>query len=690
MKAPKQIKAIQNRVVKWLYEESKGYLPLVSLDNCLLSFVCDNNSKFPSTKTITVTLTNEGDDTLEIEMKLSESELFQSSSFEVSVDPMDFKLQRKESMRLTFTWTVYKPLLTNTESLFHLEVKKKMKKRSKKQSESVYTKLRLAILMLVVPTQKVLTNAKKTSEQDNSVIKSLIAYTPHFIRKFVTGNSFTISEPILQKLSGSILFIDISGFTSLNEQLAKLGPAGPEAVSKHINNYFARIIEVVHKYKGDVLKFAGDALICSFVSADVSSLTNHMKRTISKGALFSEMPIKKNPIKNLQKHLKILDRNSEINSTEDISSESVAVEDENSALEELVLRSIRCGMEIQEKYPVYDSNEGFTLKLHIGIGAGKLNALHVGGVDGNWEFLVIGDPLRQLETAVHSSQSGQVVVSSFCWQLVKDKCEGKPLFSSPSQTTASPSENVTLNSHPNDDSIDINDGDVNSNTNSNPGNSNNSLSSASLGTTSNKEGSPNKEGKKAKNGLVNGVSFAENKAKVSDYLILKVKSSELSSSILERDSSHSQRGLENVSEKALDSSDDLLENLNEDFLRAYVPRYVQERIDSYQTEWIAELRQTTVVFIKLPQLNFESSSESFEFTKIHESLKCMQAIIFRFEGIVRQFLVDGKSFLFPSSLSSSPIPFLFLSYSSPIPLLFLSYSSPIPLVIHLFLLAHPQ
>ena len=50
----------------------------------------------------------------------------------------------------------------------------------------------------------------------------------------------------------------------------------------------------------------------------------------------------------------------------------------------------------------------------------------VGGVDGVWNFLVIGEPFLQLKTAVDNSNSGEVVISKESYELVKDMCEGEP------------------------------------------------------------------------------------------------------------------------------------------------------------------------------------------------------------------------------------------------------------------------
>jgi class 3 adenylate cyclase len=89
---------------------------------------------------------------------------------------------------------------------------------------------------------------------------------------------------------------------------------------------------------GDVLKFAGDALIVMFAAEDGDSITKATRR------------------------------------------------------------ATQCALEIQQNHGKYTSTEvDFALSCHIGISAGTVHAIHVGGVDGRWEFLVAGDPFRQLE-----------------------------------------------------------------------------------------------------------------------------------------------------------------------------------------------------------------------------------------------------------------------------------------------------
>ena len=41
-------------------------------------------------------------------------------------------------------------------------------------------------------------------------------------------------------------------------------PAQVDALQRHINNYFTSLIDVVVAHGGDVLRFAGDAVVCSW------------------------------------------------------------------------------------------------------------------------------------------------------------------------------------------------------------------------------------------------------------------------------------------------------------------------------------------------------------------------------------------------------------------------------------------
>jgi predicted ATPase/class 3 adenylate cyclase len=72
--------------------------------------------------------------------------------------------------------------------------------------------------------------------------------------------------PRYQDISGSILILDLSGFTALGERLrSEFGSRdGAAEFANRVNSTLSMMVKQVHRYWGDVLMFAGDALICLF------------------------------------------------------------------------------------------------------------------------------------------------------------------------------------------------------------------------------------------------------------------------------------------------------------------------------------------------------------------------------------------------------------------------------------------
>lgn len=76
--------------------------------------------------------------------------------------------------------------------------------------------------------------------------------------------------PQYQDIRGSILILDLSGFTALGERLRmEFGPRdGAAEFASRVNGTLSTMVRQVYKYWGDVLMFAGDALICLFEEKD--------------------------------------------------------------------------------------------------------------------------------------------------------------------------------------------------------------------------------------------------------------------------------------------------------------------------------------------------------------------------------------------------------------------------------------
>jgi class 3 adenylate cyclase len=67
-----------------------------------------------------------------------------------------------------------------------------------------------------------------------------------------------------RQLEGAILIADIAGYTRITERLCGLGDEGLGRLSEMLNREFSRYLDVVAEHDGEIVSFAGDALIASF------------------------------------------------------------------------------------------------------------------------------------------------------------------------------------------------------------------------------------------------------------------------------------------------------------------------------------------------------------------------------------------------------------------------------------------
>jgi class 3 adenylate cyclase/tetratricopeptide (TPR) repeat protein len=71
-----------------------------------------------------------------------------------------------------------------------------------------------------------------------------------------------------REVDGTVVFVDISGFTKLSEKLAKSGREGAEELADAIGSCFARLLAVAYGNGGGLIKFGGDALLLLFTGED--------------------------------------------------------------------------------------------------------------------------------------------------------------------------------------------------------------------------------------------------------------------------------------------------------------------------------------------------------------------------------------------------------------------------------------
>jgi class 3 adenylate cyclase/tetratricopeptide (TPR) repeat protein len=71
-----------------------------------------------------------------------------------------------------------------------------------------------------------------------------------------------------QTIQGSMVLVDISGFTAMSERLAKNGRVGAEELTAVIGNTFSELLSAAYSYGASLLKFGGDALLLLFTKEE--------------------------------------------------------------------------------------------------------------------------------------------------------------------------------------------------------------------------------------------------------------------------------------------------------------------------------------------------------------------------------------------------------------------------------------
>jgi class 3 adenylate cyclase/tetratricopeptide (TPR) repeat protein len=89
------------------------------------------------------------------------------------------------------------------------------------------------------------------------------AYVPHLL---ATWDDAVNDQH--RRIEGTLVFLDLSGFTRLSERLATAGKVGSEEVATFANARFGELLRVSGSYRGDLLRFGGDSLSLFFTDEE--------------------------------------------------------------------------------------------------------------------------------------------------------------------------------------------------------------------------------------------------------------------------------------------------------------------------------------------------------------------------------------------------------------------------------------
>ncbi|EHH15787.1 hypothetical protein EGK_01929 [Macaca mulatta] len=195
-------------------------------------------------------------------------------------------------------------------------------------------------------------NTPREEFQDWPIVR-IAAHLPDLI---VYGH-FSPERPFIDYFDGVLMFVDISGFTAMTEKFssAMYMDRGAEQLVEILNYHISAIVEKVLIFGGDILKFAGDALL----------------------ALWRV---------------------------------------ERKQLKNIITVAIKCSLEIHGLFETQESEEGLDIRVKIGLAAGHISML-VFGDETHSHFLVIGQAVDDVRLAQNMAQMNDVILSPNCWQL---------------------------------------------------------------------------------------------------------------------------------------------------------------------------------------------------------------------------------------------------------------------------------
>ncbi|MBM4089269.1 MAG: hypothetical protein FJ276_07550 [Planctomycetes bacterium] len=196
---------------------------------------------------------------------------------------------------------------------------------------------------------------------------TLASYLPNLTMRRLRENAAVPTGPSAEEFKGTVLVADVTGFTTITERLAESGAVGAEKLTKLLNEYFGQVIDIIGLHGGDIVRFAGDAILAVW-PADESG---------------GEV---------LAAHC-----------------------------------AADCALHLQKELSDYQSPEGARLAIKIGIGSGDVSVLQIGGELDRWELLVSGLAFVQSFAALEQAKSAQVVVSLQSWSLLEDRFVGTHL-----------------------------------------------------------------------------------------------------------------------------------------------------------------------------------------------------------------------------------------------------------------------
>ena len=173
-----------------------------------------------------------------------------------------------------------------------------------------------------------------------NLAEELIPYIPPLVIRRLAKNTQRLSQAEAEIYSAAVLFVDIRGYSELAESFAEGEAEGSEELARFLNKYFDLLIRIITEHGGEVTKFAGDALLAIWpVPQDLARVGRAAREKLA----------------------------------------------------QQVLSATQCARAIQKGSNELSRRDNSDSILRIGVAAGDVYAVHLGGILDRWEFLLSGE-----------------------------------------------------------------------------------------------------------------------------------------------------------------------------------------------------------------------------------------------------------------------------------------------------------
>ncbi len=157
----------------------------------------------------------------------------------------------------------------------------------------------------------------------------------------------------------------IAGYTALCEKYCRdagTNATGTDQLTTTLNSYMSQIVQCILQAEGDVLKFAGDALLAFWSCSQFT-------------------------------------------------------------IQEVLYKILGESLKMQNNFDNFQTPDGVVLRMKVGLSIGKVD-IHFIGDNNRRTFDVTGEAIDDANVAQNHTKSGSVVISKLAWNMLtsKDRC----------------------------------------------------------------------------------------------------------------------------------------------------------------------------------------------------------------------------------------------------------------------------